>query len=140
MRSVRVSRRRALSLVEVLIALAIASAMLLPFTALLQLGGKSARSGQRRAAALLFAHEALEILRAEMDTWTADAMGSLALPRFELTAPRGYSYRIEVQGRAQDLDEVGVVVEWSEEGRPRYVRLACLISRRGSLAGPGGRP
>lgn len=125
-------RRRALSLVEILIALVILSMSLIPLVLLFQMGGSSSRSGERELVALLFAHEVLEVMRAELDTWTADADQALAMPNVQLTPPKGFSYRLEVRPVEKGLDTVGVVVTWKERRKDRKTRLDALVSRRGA--------
>jgi len=116
-------------------ALVVLSAAILPLSVLFQLGGASSRSGERELVALLFAHEVLEIVRAELDEWTAERAASLALPEVRLTAPRGFTYDLRVHPVEEDLDELTVVVSWSERRRkePRRVSLSAVVSRRGAL-------
>lgn len=117
-------------------ALTALTVLFLPITLTLQLGNRTAVSGERRITALLFAQEVIEITRAEVERWTEADFGLSDSPRIELAAPGGYQYRAGLVPVEKGLDELRVEVRWSERrGRgqvDRKVELSGLISRRGA--------
>jgi Tfp pilus assembly protein PilV len=129
-------RRRGISLVETLFALTLLSVMLIPMILLLQVGTRSAVSGERRARAALFAHEVLEVVRAEMDGWAADSDLPVSWPRIELKPPQGFRYRYQVEPAEAQLDVLTVEVSWEEKRKSRRLGMAVLVSRRGAVRRP----
>ncbi len=139
------SDRRALSLVEVLLAVAVLGVMTVPLVGLFTLGSRASTSGDREVVAAFLAHEVLEKLRVESEAWAAKSDREVPPLRASAKAPEGYTYQIETKPLGDGLLELAVAVRWTEGKTPREVKLATALSRRPGLkswpvAGRGGSP
>lgn len=123
-------RRRALSLVEVLLAAVILGMMAIPMVGLFQMGNRMGVAGAREFEATLLANEVIELLRAEMDSRIANTDRVQSRPRVTLQAPEGFTYGVDAEDLGEGLDRCKVTVRWVEGKRTRDLTLETLISRR----------
>lgn len=122
-------RRRALSLVEVLLAGTVLSVMLVPMMGMFRLGNRFSISGERDLIATLLAHEIVERVRGEMDRWTERATRETGVPAVRLDAPKGYTYGITRREVERGLEDFTVTVRWREDRVERKIELHTLVSR-----------
>ena len=122
-------RRRALSLVEILLAAVILGMLSVPLVGLFQMGNRMGVAGAREFEATLLANEVVELLRAEMDERIAGTDRTQSRPRVTLQAPDGFTYGVDVKPLETDLDQCVVTIRWKEGKRSREMSLETLISR-----------
>lgn len=120
-----------MSVVEVLLASAIFAVMMVPMMGLFQLGNRFSVEGERELQANLFALSLVEQLRHDMDKWTEGANREVPMPRIPFRAPEGYQYRVDRTPIEKGLDEVAVVVTWTQgpKKQERSLTLSTLVSR-----------
>lgn len=122
-------RRRALSLIEVLLAAVILGVMAIPLVGLFQMGNRMGVAGAREFQATLFANELVELMRADLDARIAGTDRVQTRPRVNLAAPEGYTYVVDMKSVESGLDRCQVKVRWKEGKRNRDMTLEALVSR-----------
>lgn len=126
-------RRRALSLVEILLAAVILGVLSIPLVGLFQMGNKMGVAGAREFQATLLANEVVELIRAELDERIAGTDRTQNRPRVTLVAPDGFTYGVDAKPVEKGLDVLVVTVRWKEGKRSREMSLETLVSRSPSV-------
>ncbi|MBI4866738.1 MAG: prepilin-type N-terminal cleavage/methylation domain-containing protein [Candidatus Wallbacteria bacterium] len=138
----RSAGRSAVTLVEVLVALAILAAVFIPAFELFRSGASTARYTEDRLRAFLIAQQQIEILK-HAATINKYSMERLVGELFKGTNPRTFvvesrytvtlsadtNFQVEAEGKKALLCHVKCEVDWQHADEPRHVELEALLDR-----------
>ncbi len=140
--ALRCTRRQAVTLVEILVAVAMLGVLFIPVFDLFRSGAATAQYTEDRLRAFLIAQQQVETIKhaCQVDKY---AMEKLVGEYFSNGNPRKFrvedrydvtlfvdpSFPVEAEGRKALVCFVRVDVDWILSGEPRHVELEALVDR-----------
>jgi Tfp pilus assembly protein PilV len=131
-------KSRAVTLPEILIALAVAAVALLTLVLFIGVIHRASREGKSQATASTIARSHLERLRADTEffnevkannPWEADKTEVLSANQSSRMSATSFHIRVGLTPMASNdrYQEAEVLVTWTEQGRERKVRLVSYL-------------